>query len=350
MRLVFLEGDISRHGGTERMTTMLASELSKNHTVSILSLNGNGESFFPLDCAVSCLTLPQKYPRKTIRKFLRDNSIDLVINVDTGMAIFGVPAAFGLTTKAITWEHSNFYNNWGSRWFPCIRRFASQFSDAVVVLTECDKHNYEQNIPHCCPVFTIGNPVELHETSYVSESKIILSAGHLSPIKRFDLIPEIGKIVFARHPDWKWRICGEGPERAHLEAKISQYDLEQNIVLAGSVKDMDDAYRSSAIYVMTSEMEGLPMVLLEAKSYRLPIVSFDIMTGPSEIVKDDVNGYLVKSGDITAMANRICQLIEHPLLRKQFSDASVLDMGKFDKGEIIDKWERLLNQLNGTNR
>ena len=87
------------------------------------------------------------------------------------------------------------------------------------------------------------------------------------------------------------------------------------------------------------------MVLLEAKSYRLPIVSFDIMTGPSEIVRDGVNGYLVESGDITTMADQICKLIEQPLLRKRFSDATVLDMNKFDRGEIIRQWENLLNQL-----
>ena len=130
-----------------------------------------------------------------------------------------------------------------------------------------------------------------------------------------------------------------------MEKKISQFGLERNIILTGPVKDMEKIYRSASMYVMTSEMEGLPMVLLEAKSYRLPIVSFDIMTGPSEIVRDGVNGYLVESGDITAMADQICKLIEQPLLRKRFSDATVLDMNKFDRGEIIRQWENLLNQL-----
>ena len=345
MRLVFLEGDMSRSGGTERMTAMLANALSKKHVVSILTLHGNGNSFFPLESSVNCLSLQKKYPRKAIRSFIQKNSVDFVVNVDTGMALFGIPASVGIKTKVITWEHSNFYNNWGSKWFPYIRRFAARLSDAVVVLTERDKQNYEGNVVRCCQVITIGNPVESHKVNYSIESKTILSAGHLSPIKRFNLIPEIGRIVFERHPDWEWYIYGEGPERALLENKISQYGLEQNITLAGSVKDMEKAYRLASMYVMTSEMEGLPMVLLEAKSYRLPIVSFDIMTGPSEIVRDGVNGYLVESGDITAMADQICKLIEQPLLRKRFSDATVLDMNKFDRGGIIRQWENLLNQL-----
>lgn len=345
MRLVFLEGDMSRSGGTERMTAMLANALSKKHVVSILTLHGNGNSFFPLESSVNCLSLQKKHPRKAIRSFIQKNSVDFVVNVDTGMALFGIPASVGTKTKVITWEHSNFYNNWGSKWFPYIRRFAAQFSDAVVVLTERDKQNYEENVSRCNRVVTIANPVELHEIKYPIESKIILSAGHLSPIKRFGLIPDIGNLVFAQHPDWQWHIYGEGLERTLIKEKISQYGLEKNIILDGSVKSMDEAYCVAAMYVMTSEMEGLPMVLLEAKSYGLPIVSFDIMTGPAEIVRDGINGYLVENGNIAAMANQICQLIEQPMLRKQFSDATVLDMNKFDRGEIIAKWENLFLEL-----
>ena len=58
------------------------------------------------------------------------------------------------------------------------------------------------------------------------------------------------------------------------------------------------------MFVMTSQMEGLPMVLLEAKSWGLPLVSFDIMTGPSDIIQDGINGYLIEEGNIDEMAER----------------------------------------------
>lgn len=77
MRLVFLEGDMSRSGGTERMTAILANALSKKHEVSILDLHGDGNSFFPLESSVKCLPLPKKHPRKAIRGFLQKNCVDL---------------------------------------------------------------------------------------------------------------------------------------------------------------------------------------------------------------------------------------------------------------------------------
>ena len=105
---------------------------------------------------------------------------------------------------------------------------------------------------------------------------------------------------------------------------------------------METEYRVAAMVVMTSEMEGLPMVLLEAKSWGLPLVSFDIMTGPGEIIRDGVNGYLVPPGDTAALAEKICRLIENEELRRDFSENSQVDIERFDSVEIIEQWEKLI--------
>lgn len=90
------------------------------------------------------------------------------------------------------------------------------------------------------------------------------------------------------------------------------------------------------------------MVLLEAKAYRLPIVSFDIETGPDEIVDDGVNGYLIEPYNVEEMADRICELIEKPELRKQFSDNAYIGIEKFDKNKIAEKWISVLESLEET--
>ena len=254
------------------------------------------------------------------------------------MCIFGIPAAFGTKTKVITWEHGNFYNNWGSRWFPYFRRFAAKHSDAVVVLTERDKENYRTNIKTRKPIYVIANPAQKHPFHYDANSKIILSAGLLLPIKGYDKAIQAAAKILPQHPDWKWVICGEGPEREHLEKMIAEAHLERQFLLPGTVQNMNEQYQKAAFYVMTSEMEGLPMVLLEAKSWGLPIVSFDIMTGPSDIIRDEVNGYLVPQNDVDVLAERIEQLIVSSELRLQFSQNSQLDMERFDFENIVKKW------------
>jgi glycosyltransferase, group 1 family len=98
---------------------------------------------------------------------------------------------------------------------------------------------------------------------------------------------------------------------------------------------------------MTSRNEGLPLVLLEAKQYGLPIVSFNCPTGPSEIVLDGENGYLIDNFDIEEMSNKICKLIESEELREDFSRNSMNDIEKFDKEKILKQWIRLIEEMIG---
>jgi len=339
------------------MTAWLANALSEKHSVTILGLTQKGTPNVSINSSVCQKTVNSDSDNKKIihtvsklRHILRKEGFDYLINVDIGMSIYGIPAAFGLGTKVITWEHGNFYNNWGSRWFPYFRRFAAKCSDAMVVLTERDKENYRQHISTRKPLYVIYNPAEKHEYQYRKDSKMILSAGLLVPIKRFELAIEAASRVLPSHPDWQWVICGDGPERERLEALIREHHLEKQVLLPGTVSDMSEMYQKAAFYVMTSEREGLPMVLLEAKSWGLPIVSFDIMTGPSDIIRDGVNGYLVDYGNVEGLADRIEFLMEHPQVCREFSDASQLEMEKFDRTEIIRKWETLFSQVIRVNR
>jgi glycosyltransferase involved in cell wall biosynthesis len=140
-------------------------------------------------------------------------------------------------------------------------------------------------------------------------------------------------------------LCGDGPEKETLENAVREAGLEKHVLFRGSVKDTDKEYAGAAMYVLTSEKEGLPMVLLEAKSHGLPIVSFDIETGPGDVVRHGINGYLVASGDTVALAERICELIENSALRKDFSDHAKLDMENFNEETILKQWETLIRGL-----
>lgn len=353
MKVLFIEGDMSRRGGTERMTSMLSNLLSDTHDIYVMSLHfRNGEIAFPLNEKVHHYILYQENVSHSmlgmihrLRKFICQHQIERVINVDTGMGIYGVLSAVGTGAKVVTWEHSNFYNNWGSQIFPYLRWFAVKFSNAFVVLTEKDRSNYIAHIKTKTPIEVIPNPVEHRQPCYDIDSKMILSAGMLVPIKGYDTAIEVAKKVFSKRSDWKWVICGEGPEREHLEDLILEAGLEHNVFLPGNTDNMEEIYQRAAIFVMTSKMEGLPMVLLEAKSWGIPIVSFDIMTGPSDIVQDGKNGFLIAIEDVDAMSDKILQLISERDLRKQFSDKSRLELEKFSLERVEERWETVLTSL-----
>lgn len=349
MNILFLEGDMSRRGGTERMTALLANAFCEKDYVWIISRKlVDNIIFFQLDNRVQHTVLSAREKCSIvsqiikIRRFIKKNRIDCVINVDVGMSIFGIPACLGTKTKVITWEHGNYFNNWNSRIFPYIRKFAVKCSNAMVVLTEKDKENYRKNEQTKKTIYVIPNPAECHEFTYNLNSKVIMSAGLLLPIKRFDLAIQAAAEILPQYPEWKWIICGEGPERTYLEELIAQNHLQDQMLLLGTVNNMEKEYQNAAMFVMTSEMEGLPMVLLEAKSWGLPLVSFDIMTGPSDIIRDGINGYLVKPYDTQALGACIEKLIRSKETRMIFSNNSHLDMERFDFKKIVKEWRKVM--------
>lgn len=350
MRICFLEGDMSRSGGTEKMTTWLANALSGTHNVHILSLRLSGEVFFPLHEKVQHQVLPAFSGKldifrqiRAIHRYIKENRIDWVINVDVGMGFYGILAARGTAARAVTWEHGNFYNNWGSRLFPYMRRFAARRSDALVVLTQRDRENYEKNIRGCAPVHVIHNPMSMGEYRYDSTSSTILSVGHLLENKGYHRALEIAAQLLPQRPDWQWVICGEGPERPHLEKLIREKGLEGRVLLPGLTKDMDAMYQKAALLVMTSEMEGLPMVLLEGKAHGLPLAAFDIMTGPAEIIRHGVNGVLVPPFDTETMTCRLAELLDDDALRAELSKNAALDAEQFAEENIVALWEKVLS-------
>ena len=353
MRICFLEGDMSRTGGTERMTAWLANRLAGEHQVSVLSLRMAGDGvFFPLKDGVSHQVLPQYSGRlgilkqiRRIHRYIWENRVDWVINVDMGMGFYGILAAKGTSARTVTWEHGNFYNNWGSRLFPHMRRFAAKHSDAVAVLTERDRENYEKNISGCKPIHVMPNPVERQEYDYDADSRMILSVGHLLENKGYHRAVEMAAKLLPRHPEWQWVICGEGPERQRLEQMIRDAGIEGQMKLPGLVRDMDGMYRRAAMLVMTSDMEGLPMVLLEGKSHGLPLLAFDIMTGPGDIIDDGVNGYLSEPFDLEDMAGKIGRLMEDHGLRRELSRNAEQGMDKFSEETILEKWQKLLKEI-----
>ena len=123
---------------------------------------------------------------------------------------------------------------------------------------------------------------------------------------------------------------------------IREAGIEGQMKLPGLVREMDRMYAQAAVLVMTSDMEGLPMVLLEGKTHGLPLVAFDIMTGPSDIIDDGVNGFLVEPFDVETMTEKLRLLMEDGALRTRMSENAAVGMEKFSEEKILDAWKKVL--------
>jgi GalNAc-alpha-(1->4)-GalNAc-alpha-(1->3)-diNAcBac-PP-undecaprenol alpha-1,4-N-acetyl-D-galactosaminyltransferase len=139
--------------------------------------------------------------------------------------------------------------------------------------------------------------------------KNILAVGRLNRLKGFDRL--IKAFSHLDQKDWKLAIIGEGSERNNLENLIYDLNLEAYISMPGRTKAIEKWYKKSAIFVLSSRIEGFPNVLCEAMAYGCACVSFDCIAGPNEIITDKVDGYLVKNGDINALTAKMDFLINN---------------------------------------
>lgn len=355
-KICFLIGNLDQSGGTERVSTIIANQLAScGYDVSFLSLYKGINPFFQLDPTIKLSSIYKKkisfkvFYIKTvfrIRDYLVKQKIDTLIVVDSISCVFTAPACFNLKINHICWEHFNYKTDLGIFFRRLGRIFAANFCNKIVTLTNEDrkfwinKHfNKSENI------INIPNPCSYKENNYIANknNKTVLSIGRLTYQKGYDLLIESWSSVIKNHPDWKLIIVGDGEDKEKLLKKIDELNLNKCITINPPTKHIQEHYKNSSIFCLSSRFEGLPMVLIEAINFGLPIVSFNCETGPKEVIIDGSNGYLVNNFDTVYFANSISKIINST--KKDYLDlcyTSKQIVHKFNIEKITKEWTSII--------
>lgn len=358
MKICFVSGNISRSGGTERVSTLVANELfRRGHCVEFLSIWPGKKSFFPLAEGIRIrVAMDHKikailYNIPVIRaiivgKILKAADYDIIICVDTALCTLVQEARKGTKSKLIAWEHFNYEHTMTDAKRMHALKIAKDYADKIVVLTKAD---YEMHI-RCAGIpeqkmAQIYNPISFTTNLKPDMSKKrVIAVGRLTSQKGFDILLNIWSIVEKKQPDWTLEILGEGELKNALKEQCEKLDLKR-VVFSPKTADVAKHYHESSIYAMTSRYEGFPMVLLEGTAMGLPLIAFDCKTGPSEMIEDGVNGYLINMGDEETYASKLLRLMTLQDIRERMSLASKKVARRFTVQAIVDKWEKLLKEL-----
>lgn len=219
----------------------------------------------------------------------------------------------------------------------------SQSFDRVVVLTKEDLKSWCQTSDN---VVQIYNPLP-YESDLQSnlDAKTFISVGRLSPQKNYESLIVAWAKVQQKHPDWEINVWGDGELHSFLEEMIKKYHVEKTFHLCGKTRNVDKEYLNSSAFIMSSRYEGFPMVLLEASSFGLPLISYDCYCGPKDIIDDGKNGYLVPFGDENKLADSMCKLIEEKSLRRRMGTMSKEKSLQFSQEKILPLWPRFFENL-----
>jgi glycosyltransferase involved in cell wall biosynthesis len=177
------------------------------------------------------------------------------------------------------------------------------------------------------------------------DSKVVVAAGRLTGQKGFDMLIPAFAPVAREHPDWELRIYGSGPQRPELERLIAEHGLEGRVRLMGRTDNIGEAFAEGGLFVLSSRFEGFGIVIVEAMSKGLPVVSFDCPRGPSEIIDHDVDGLLVPNGDVAALSAAMLELVADRERRERYAAAALEKARTFSSDAIGGRWDDLLATL-----
>ncbi|MEU7134561.1 glycosyltransferase family 4 protein [Streptomyces sp. NPDC046261] len=379
MKISFLLQNAYGIGGTIRSTFNVASALAARHDVEIVSTIRSGEKpRLPLHPKVKLVNLIDRRPEKgadrdhplltqdsqyvppveakgahfsaltdqRVAEHLAQTDADVVVATRPGLVMY--LAEFGQDRYLRIGQEHRIYGTHE----PTIRAYqdaAIPHLDAHTTVSEADAATHRERFPDvkttivCLPNGCPPSEVEPSDGS----AKLVVAAGRLIPVKRYDLLVKAWETVAAGHPDWKLRIYGRGPELAKLRTQIDTLGLNEAVTLMGAHSPIETEWAKGSIAAVTSREESFGMTIVEAMGCGVPVVATDCPHGPGEIITDGEDGLLVPVGDSDAIAKGLLKLIEDEDLRRAMGAAARASAQRYAPERIADAYLELIDSLGG---
>ncbi|MBO4462962.1 MAG: glycosyltransferase family 4 protein [Prevotella sp.] len=387
-RICFLTDSIFSVGGVQRVTAVIAKELAKEHDITIVTFDAQemqDTTLYGLDevdityrffrypavgkirnivCKAysafykairpsgrlfSDLYANSSFPaprRKELACQLTEENYDIIIGVHAPLAarLATLRPLLNKNVCCIGWIHNSFEALFGPTSLyigPVLKRhYVCQFKklDNTVVLCQHDADSYYTYDATFHPT-VIYNPLTLVPgTPSKGTTKRFLAVGRFSHLhKGFDLLIDAFHIFAQEDSEWTLDIVGEGPEESLYRDKISEYHLEQRVLLHPFTNRVQDYYSQAQVYVLSSRWEGFGLVLVEAMAHGLPVVSSNLPTS-LEIMGDF--GIYFENGNVEQLAQRLQEATQMDWPSKSAEALSVAS--RFNVDHIISQWKEIL--------
>lgn len=385
-RIVYCTPALYSAGGVERVVSFKASYFAEQlgYDVTVIVTEGKGrDCYFPLSDKVKVinyelgfeelwrasflkkvflyLTKQRRYKRLLKAELLRIRP-DFTISMLRREINFLTSIHDG--SKKIGELHVNRanYRNFETNDSNVFKRLFAQFwmkslvsklkrLDQLVVLTDKSKSSWSE----LSNVSVIPDPIPMNQGDRSHDSvqnqgpvpliHRVVTIGRYAYQKGYDLLLQAWAEVEKHYPDWSLDIYGMGDQTSYRQLMSDLGIDARRCRLNGPVEDVVKTYTDSSVFVLSSRFEGFGLVLVEAMACGLPVVSFDCPAGPDEIITDGVDGLLVPSGDMHALAGKLMTLMSDEDLRKRLGQQARQSARRYEMAAIATQWKDLFDQL-----
>ncbi|MFF9776203.1 glycosyltransferase family 4 protein [Streptomyces sp. NPDC013978] len=225
--------------------------------------------------------------------------------------------------------------------------------DAYVTVSEADAAQYRAALPDVrTTIVCVPNGVQAPAVQRSTlDSRVIVAAGRLIPIKRYDRLVNAFAKVAADHPGWTLRIYGRGPQKENLRELIDRLGLHDRVFLMGAVSPIETEWAKGAVAAVSSDMESFGMTIVEAMHCGVPVVATDCPHGPGEIITHGEDGILVPlDGGVDAYADALNRVVTDEALRARLGKAALTKAETYAPAVIAHRYEALFEELSGSRR
>jgi glycosyltransferase involved in cell wall biosynthesis len=364
MKLLYITNGINSSGGLERVLSIKASCLAEDYgyEVTILSLNDNHiNPFYTFSDKINHVSISVKgnafqYVKSYIfglKEIIKLINPDVISVCDDGLKGFFIPKLLFKNTPIIYERHVSkeveLQQDYSflkkkivrSKW--ALMEYLAKDFDCFIVLTKGNIQEWSK----LRNILIIPNPLSFYpDVSSSLQNKKVIAVGRQAYQKGYDLLLQTWQIVHDKCPDWELEIYGKKDLSFNFEELACNLRLEKNIYFLDPEKNIIKKYLDSSIYVMSSRYEGFGMVLIEAMACGVPCVSFDCNYGPSDIIHNNLDGFIVEKENTQALAEKLILLIENENLRLKMGKEAKKSVQRYMPKEIVAEWDILFKKLN----
>ena len=345
-------------GGAQRvMTTMANYWRQKGWSVTIIAYGSRAsKSRYEVDSGVdvrflaieqrstsACQAIRNNVRRlKVLRREIKLSCPSVVISFLHKVNVRSIIACCGLNIPVIVSERTDPVATPIPRIWRLFRRWSYRYATYLVTQTGAAKEYFAPVVR--AKTHVIPNPITQHEdvvgvTGHVRQ-KSVIAMGRLVDQKGFDLLLCAFARLSSKHAEWKLVIWGEGRLRSRLESVRDSLGLQGRAFLAGWTDSPMREMQRASLFVLPSRYEGFPNALCEAMACGLPVISFDCRSGPSDIIRDSIDGLLVRRQDVRSLSEAMDRLMADSVERERLGKRSTEVLERFNIGRIMEMWKR----------
>ncbi len=341
-------------GGAERVTCNLASYLVQHgHQAEILTMSET-EKAYELDERVSVKTLLSIDERKNtvmntfirMPRFWRDlktSDTDAYIVMLPKTTIMFLMFRWLTKAKVIAAERVD-PASYSERIAKMLKKYAKR-ADGWVFQTEDAQKWYGDSIKDSksTVIPNAVNPVFIRPQYEGKKRKVIAGAGRLDVQKNFDLLIRAFAKIASEFPEYNLIIYGKGDKEQELKSLVDSLGMQGRIELPGNIQNIAEEMEKNAMFVLSSDFEGMPNALMEAMALGLPCVSTDCPCGgPRYLIRDGINGLLVPVGDADKMAEAMRKILSDSNMAENIGKEAMKVAKVLTPDKTYGKWENFI--------